>query len=649
MSGIVGYLAPGSRQEVEIVARRMSERMRHRPWIQTQVEAEDDGVAFGRINIGILNRAPQPARSPDGQICLWLCGELYHQAQLRAELVRAGRLRLQAEDAELALAIFLRDGGSGLTRLDGAFLAAVWDGRNRQLTLVNDRFGLYPHYYTKLPRGFAFAPELKGLLAIDGVSRQLDACALAEYVRFQQHLGEKTWFDSIRLLPAASRVCYEPDRDRLDMTTYWDWDTIELQPSIAFEEAVEEASRLFQRAIDAMVTPPLRTGVFLSGGLDGRAILGFLEGQDQATTITFGTQECRDVVYAAELARRAGSTHHWFPLRDGRWVREHASLHLALTEGMHSWIHAHGMNTLGRARELIDVNLCGWDGGTTLGGYLDDYVSDRLYRHAPSELDLTQRLYDAFCQRLTWPGLTEAEEATLFGPNFRHLRGLAFDSFRAELARTSHYAPDRRADWFYIRQRVLRSTVNMVVFTRSAIEVRCPFFDYDFLTFLYSLPEQIRATPALQRAVITRRAPHLARVPCDRDDRLPHANPLIRQPHAAIQRVKAVVNRRIAPIFPTRPRLYADYEQYLRADLRAWAESILFAPRTESRGLFDSSTVQALWNRHLSGTELWTIGKIAPLMTIELVLRTLYEGDDAPGADLAPGATGQLLSGTANA
>jgi len=28
-----------------------------------------------------------------------------------------------------------------------------------------------------------------------------------------------------------------------------------------------------------------------------------------------------------------------------------------------------------------------------------------------------------------------------------------------------------------------------------------------------------------------------------------------------------------------------------------------------------------LWQRHLSGRELWTIGKIAPLMTVELYLR----------------------------
>jgi asparagine synthase (glutamine-hydrolysing) len=43
------------------------------------------------------------------------------------------------------------------------------------------------------------------------------------------------------------------------------------------------------------------------------------------------------------------------------------------------------------------------------------------------------------------------------------------------------------------------------------------------------------------------------------------------------------------------------------------------------RGLFDPAAVRALWDRHVSGKELWTIGKVAPLITIELVLRTLLD------------------------
>jgi len=628
MSGIFGILNPALQADALTTAKRMGDQMRHHEYYTVEATSPDPGVAVGRIGIGIFNRAPQPHRSADGQVWLWYTGEFYHEARRRSELEREALLRRDADDAEFALATYLKEGTDGLTRLHGAFVVAIWDERAGELSIVNDRFGLYPHYYARLPGGFAFAPEIKALVGLSTVSRELDWEALAEYVRFQQILGEKTWFAGVKLLPPASVLRFRPADDHLDLSAYWDWTALQLQPSISFDEAVSETSRLFQRAIDAMTVPPHRLGVYLSGGLDGRAILGYVRRNRPLATITYGAADSRDVIYAEKLARRAGRLHQWFPLQNGQWVLQHAAKHLALTEGLHSWMHGHGMSTLTGARQILDVNLSGWDGGTTLGGYLDDYDLDRTYRHAPTETDLTQRLYDAFCQRMTWPGLTEAEEATVFGDEHQHLRGVAFDSFQTELARTSHYPMDRRSDWFYLRQRVLRSTVNMITFTRSAIEVRCPFFDYDFLSFLYSLPEQIRATPELQRAVITRRAPSLALIPNDRDERLPHAHPLVREPHAFAQRVKGFVNRRVAPIFPSRPRLYADYEQYLRTDLRMWAERILFDRRTLDRGLFDETAVRALWNRHQSGRELWTIGKIAPLITIELVLRNLHDGDD---------------------
>lgn len=71
--------------------------------------------------------------------------------------------------------------------------------------------------------------------------------------------------------------------------------------------------------------------------------------------------------------------------------------------------------------------------------------------------------------------------------------------------------------------------------------------------------------------------------------------------------------------------LYADYESYLRNELREWAEGILYDRRTAERGIFDPSFLRTLMQRHLSNLEEWTIGKIAPLMTYEMMLRRFYD------------------------
>lgn len=627
MSGVFGHFGGSEGQALEVV-RAMGTCMRHDERMTLEFAPMHPSGALGRIGIGIFNRSSQPVVAAGGAVQLCLCGEFYHQERRRAALVRDGALAPAANDAELALQVYLADGAEGLASLEGAFLVAVWDARLGILSLVNDRFGLYPHYYAHVGATLSFAPAIKGVLAAPTVPRRLDLIAVAEYTRFQQLLDERTWIEDVHLLPPASILSYRPLSDQFTLHRYWDWDKIVALAGVSFDEAVEETVRLFQRAVDAMSRPPHRVGVYLSGGLDGRTILGFLDAATPVTTLTFGVEGCRDVVYAAALARRARRPHVWVPLVDGRWVITHADQHLRLTEGLHSWMHAHGMSTLEQARRLIDVNLSGWDGGTTMGGRIDEYHTDADYRHAPDEQTFVHRLYEGFCQAFTWPGLSEAEAEALFvRPGCTELAGLARESFGAALARTAHYAPPYRADYFYLMQHVRRSTQQMLVFQRSAIEVRCPFFDYDLINFLYALPEHIRCTPNFHRAVITRRMPALTRVPHEKTDELPHSSPLVRGAHRTLQRAKRVVNRLAGPVFPIRPRLYADYENYLRTDLRLWAEDVLFDRRTTERGLFNPAEVRRLWEHHLRGEKLWTIGKLAPLLTIELVIRSLVEED----------------------
>jgi asparagine synthase (glutamine-hydrolysing) len=165
----------------------------------------------------------------------------------------------------------------------------------------------------------------------------------------------------------------------------------------------------------------------------------------------------------------------------------------------------------------------------------------------------------------------------------------------------------------------------MVVFTRSHVEVRFPFFDYDLFDFLYSLPAQVRADKFLFRAVIQREAPRLALIPYDHDEFLPTTQSLIRGVHALAAKSKRRFNRHLWSVFPERHTLYADYENYLRGELRDWAEGILFDQRTFDRGIFNPAFIQSIWKRHQSGLEEWTIGKIAPVVTYEMMLRRFFD------------------------
>jgi len=337
----------------------------------------------------------------------------------------------------------------------------------------------------------------------------------------------------------------------------------------------------------------------------------------------YGVANCRDVYYARRVARVVGSDHHWFDLPNGEWVKENADLHLELTEGFHSWIHAHGMSVLPSIRPLMDVALTGWGGGNPRG-VPESPVPP--FRPAGGDMELMGRLFHLFNQHYTWPSVTEEEEEVLYtDPWRRSLRGLAFDSLCEEFRRYGLHRQDLRPKYFRIRNLDWRFTFNLVTFARSHVEVRFPLFDYDFFDFVYSAPSRLRDNLALYRGIIQREVPRLAYIPYEYDELLPTTHRWVRKAHALAMKVKRRAKRHLLPFLPEIHTLYADYENYLRSDLREWGESILFDERTLERGIFSPAFLRSIWARHQSGQEMHTIGKIAPIMTYEMMLRRLYD------------------------
>jgi asparagine synthase (glutamine-hydrolysing) len=616
MSGIFGVVDLKRKNNLYALIEKMSGEMSHKEWYISENYVDDErGLAVGRIGIGIFNKAKQPVWNASGMVALVMAGEFYKRGV-------TGNDDGSQSDEEFALALYEKNGAGFVAQLTGAFIIGIYDKREKRVLIVNDRFGLYPLFYSCQNEQLLFAPEMKGILCSEYFSRRLDLTALAQYVRFQQLLGARTFFEDIYLLPGGSILSYDVSSGACAVKSYWSYDDIPYRPEVDFDEAVEETGMLFRRAVKRLSSDSFRPGVYLSGGLDSRSILGMID-RRPVVSLTYGTKNCRDVYYAERIARTVGSDHHWVDFPNGKWVEQVVGLHLELTEGFHSWIHAHGMSTLSQARELMDVNLTGWDGGTVLGR-LDSL--EPLQDSLIDDLALVTRVFNRLINGWTWPSINEVEEKLLYNGDIRKkVLDLAYDSFREEINDYLHYRPDVRGEYFFIDSQCRRMTQNGVVFTRSHVEVRFPFFDYDLFDFLNSVPGKLRAQRKLYNAMIQREMPQLAYIPYDYDEFLPTPRSFFRGIHAETVKFKRRVNKYIMKVFPEHHTLYADYENYLRTDLREWAEGILYDQRTADRGLFEPSLLRSLMCRHLAGHEQWTIGKIAPLMTYEMMLRRYYD------------------------
>jgi asparagine synthase (glutamine-hydrolysing) len=619
MTGVFGIVDREHRMNLSKTAHDMASALSHYPWFVTEYTTDDEqAVVLGRVGIGIFNQETQPLWNSNHTIALVMAGEFYYQDSLRKDIVSKAM-----SDEQIALAMYEQYGEDFACHLRGIFIIAVWDAEQQRVIVTNDRFGLYPLYYSCSQDKLVFAPEVKAILADPDFCKRLDMGALAEYIRFQCLLGDKTFFEDLQLLPNASIFVYSLETGSLSLRSYWDISHLPSLPtSLTFNEAVREAGRLLKVAVDRRTSGPYQLGLYLSAGVDSRVIMGLID-QDlfPIPSITFGQQNCRDVIYAQNLAKKAGTQHHYFEFYGGKWVEEFADLHLVLTEGFHSWIHAHGISFLSQVRPLLNVNLTGFGGGQSAIDW-----EDLSLLEAQDDTAFSNRLFELLCQNTTWPSVSEAEAKSLYMPSLaKKMDELVFSSFKAELDKFQRLPYYQRAAYFALCNPDRRLFQYYTVFHRSHFEQRFPFYDYDYFEFVYSLPPAMLFHRKLRRAIILEMTPALAHVPYDKDDLPITNNNFFRLASKVAQRSKKWINETIRPVFPAYTTLYADYENWLRHELREWGESILLGERTLQRDIFNPESLRSLWRRHQSGLELHTIGKIAPIMTYEMMLRRFYD------------------------
>lgn len=620
MSGVFGT-ADCKRRSTSTRLRRMAESLRLTDWTRTQVWTDEQaGVGLGQVNIGIFSTDAQPLVGEERSLVLAFYGELYYTESLRRRLVADGYLLELGTEAELILRLYQARGIDFVGDLEGVFVLALWDGKRECLLVANDRFGLIPTYYAHYDGRLVFAPQVRGILADATFDKRLDLTGLAQFLRFQRLLGDRTFFQGLHLLPYGSVLAFDQRNDTLNVSHYWDFDQVPAWPKDAtFENAVAETGRLLRRAVEARTEAQHRVGVYLSGGLDSRTLLALTsQVHSSVPSLTYGVPGCRDLAYAERIARRVGSPHRSVLLDDGRWVRDEVDLHLDITEGFVTWTHCHAAKTLPLARELIDVNLTGFNGDQLLGARAIEHALPTA--DSVDDLDFSARMYRHFTQDFSWPGLTEIEARFLLTDRFySQIRDRAFESLTQALTAVEEYEYSRRIDYLAAVHHGNRLSNMNVVYQRAYFEARYPFCDYDLLDWVYSMPTDYRLNDRLYLAVINREIPEVTWIPRDTDGQLLTNHMLIRKTHGMWQRAR----RRI--LQDQRRIISEDPEGWLRRDLRSWAEHLLFSPRTLERGFYNPDFLRTLFERHMAGSEVHTIGKIAPIMTYEMMLRRFYD------------------------
>jgi asparagine synthase (glutamine-hydrolysing) len=533
MCGIAGVVSSVEPASVELLV-RMRDTMRHRGPDDAGIWRSPDavvGLAHRRLSIIDLSPAGhQPMADASGCLQIVFNGEIYNFEQLRRDLEARGHRFRSASDTEVILAAYQQWGTDCLRQLNGMFAFALYDPTRRWIFLARDRAGEKPLFYRHAPRRFAFASELKALMADPSMSRVLDLGALEHYLAAGYVPGGQCMLQGISKLPPAHALTYDLERDRLDVWRYWELPVPAADRAADPEDLVVELQALLRDAVERQLVADVPIGILLSGGIDSSLVTAFAAAASSRPVKTFtisfpGHGEYDESPHARLVARHFGTDHL-------ELEAEPATVDLlpALARqydepiGDSSMIPTYLVSRLVRQHATVAL---GGDGGDELfGGY---YWYNELLRIDAWRRRLPQTLRSLvagtaaraiplgaygrkFLLRLGMPGPSRLDGSYLFD---QWTRGKLLKRTNGAAAAPEAWSPlQPRPGWSHLQ---LAQAVDFMTYLPedilakvdrasmlSSLEVRAPWLDYRIIEFAFrQVPDHLKATPT-ERKILPR-------------------------------------------------------------------------------------------------------------------------------------------------
>jgi asparagine synthase (glutamine-hydrolysing) len=614
--------------------RAMTAAMRHRGPDEEGFlsgHARAPGLALGmrRLSIIDLTSGHQPVWNETKDVAVIFNGELYNYRDLRERLALCGHRFTTQSDTEILVHAWEEWGEDSLAELRGMFAFALLDLRERYATapilfLARDPLGIKPLYYTQTPEGFAFASEVRALLASGVAPKRLSQDAVTSYLLFGSVSEPVTLLEGVFSLPPGHRMLlHVPERRRVPRARPW-WDpgvspaARDTRKPRDLASAARQLRPLLEDAVRAHLIADVPVGLFLSSGLDSGAIAALAaqaRSGIQSFTLTFPGTTFDEAELARLAANRFKTKHTEVPLSGesvlARIDEALAALDQPTMDGINTYFVSWAARQVG-----LKVALSGLGGDELFAGYQTFADTPRLSRlikcawfvpsvvrrmtaalvaalaarpgspdagrKAAAEWSYPDGLPHAyfFARTLFPPGQIERIIEPRFRPSTVSADGVTLEpTWLGWLGRTADEArklePVAGISWLemrtYMTSTLLRDT-DAVSMARS-LEVRVPLLDTLLVEFVGSLPDAARRRPGAHKALL----------------------------------VEALGNLLPQEILAQRKRTFTlPWEEWLRGPLRARMEASFADPAPALAAYLRPGGMSWVWKEFLAGKTTWS-------------------------------------------
>lgn len=270
---------------------------------------ENIALGFRRLSIIDVAGGHQPLFNEAKDMWIIGNGEIYNYKELQNWLKDRSHVFHTDSDIETILHLYEEVGFDAPKHLRGMFGFTIWDSRKKLLFGARDHFGIKPLYYVDTPDAIAVGSEIKSLLELPGVKREVNQTAFYHYLTFQYVPDPDTMYQGIYRIPPSHYFVVQDDK--ITVTQYWDvkFNPDESKPFSYFVEGTREA---LLDSVDKHRISEVPRGAFLSSGVDSSSIVGMLRTFEQVKTFSVGSDipGYSELDYARRTAQYLGTEHY---------------------------------------------------------------------------------------------------------------------------------------------------------------------------------------------------------------------------------------------------------------------------------------------------------------------------------------------------
>jgi asparagine synthase (glutamine-hydrolysing) len=574
----------------------MVDAMRHERHCSTGSYADDElGVAVGWVCHPGSFADCMPVVSNNRDMALIFSGETYSPAP---------HANAKAPNASSLLDLYLKLGQDFYAQLNGWFSGVILDRQAGRVTLFNDRYGMERIYFYENQEEFLFSSEAKSLLKVRSELRSIDPECLAEHLRYNCVLGNKTLFSRVFLLPQASAWSFE-ERPRPIKRQYFSFSEWEQQPPLGEEEFYKRWAETVSSVFPRYSRGESSVALSLTAGLDTRLIMAALGEQNKLhRSYTFGGAwgELFDVRTARKAASVYDQPFDTIRINDQffKGFPEYATRAVHISDGTHDALGAHDVFFNEIARTIAPVRLTGKFGSEVV----------RIRKLIPS---------------LTYPsGLLQPELQQKVDrlPTFAQTNPLGNPLTRV------------------VSEEITWHEYGRVTVEQSQLSQRSPYMDNELVKLMYQAPVGSRAAGDLQERYVKERAPELARFITNMG-RFYSNNPLATKlayypfwalfkveyiylwatPHWVTRLDRAAERLRLERLLGGRQK-WEGYRIWMKTHFSEFIRQKLLNSQAAYTAYFDYGQVSKMAARHIAGTHNY-VNELNRALTVELICSSL--------------------------